>query len=101
MMMTMKNFASAAFVSLSLLTAACGGGGSKLGVPECDDYLTKMDKCAEKVGGANGDQIKKMKDMISKAWAEDAKNDSMKAELGKTCTAAIADMKKQVPQCDW
>jgi hypothetical protein len=101
-MTKLKILFTSAFISLSLFVAACGSGGAKLGIAECDDYLTKMDKCADKVGGATGDQIRKMRDMISKAWQEhDMKDESSKKELPKTCTSAIADMKKQVPQCDW
>ncbi len=87
---------------LSLSSIACGGGGGgKLGIAECDDYLAKMDKCADKVGGATAEQLHKMKDMMSKAWAEEAKDENMKKEMPKTCTDAIADAKKQVPACDW
>lgn len=81
--------------------AACGKGDSKLGVAECDAYLDKMAACAKKLGGAEGQQLTRMRDMMSRAWHEEVKNEEMRASMPSVCTTAIADMKKQVPSCDW
>jgi uncharacterized protein (DUF885 family) len=82
--------------------AACGTQASdKIGVAECDAYEAKMAACASKVGGNVGDQLTKMRKMMLDAWKKDAANESMRAELAKTCSGAISDMKKQLPQCEW
>lgn len=84
------------------LLAACGGKKSdSIGVPECDAYEQKMAACAQKVGGKIGDQLESMRKMMIEPWQKDAKDESSKKDLPKVCTNAIADMKKQVPQCDW
>jgi len=57
-----------------------GGGGDKLGVPECEAYLDKMSACAGKSDKTTGEQKKKMRKMMA---------------------TAIADMKKQFPNCEW
>lgn len=87
---------------LALSTAACSkGGGDKLGVPECDAYLDKMAACAKKTGGTTGEQLTKMRDMMAGAWKDSVKDAAQKEQMPATCTSAIADMKKQVPSCDW
>jgi len=78
-----------------------GGGGGETGVAECDDYLAKMDACAKKLGDKGGEGITKMANMMRGAWKDDVKDAAKKAEMPKTCTSAIKDMKKQMPDCDW
>ncbi len=90
---------------LILAVALLGACGSKksdsIGVAECDAYETKMAACASKVGGKVGEQLESMRKMMVEPWQKDAKDDSSKKDLPKVCTNAIADMKKQLPQCDW
>ena len=81
--------------------AACGKGGSDIGVPECDSYLTQMHACASKKGGDTGSQLDKMADMMQKAWSQDKDNPNAKPYMAETCTSAIKDMKTKVPDCDW
>ena len=91
-------------LSTASILAACGkggGGGDKLGVPECDAYLDKMAACATKTGGTTADQLTKMRDMMASSWKESVKDDAQKTQLPATCTSAIADMKKQIPTCEW
>lgn len=97
----MKTIACSLFLVAAL--AACGkkSGGDKIGVDECDAYETKMAACATKVGGNVGDQLTKMRKMMIEPWQKDAKDEASKKDLAKVCTTAIADMKKQLPQCDW
>lgn len=78
-----------------------GGGGDKLGVPECEAYLDKMTACAGKSDKATGEQLTKMRDMMANAWKDSVKDPEQKKEMPKMCTTAIADMKKQVPNCEW
>lgn len=95
-------------LSLAASVAACkkkdgggGGGGGETGVPECDDYLAKMDACAKKLGDKGGEGLTKMANMMRGSWKDDVKNEQMKKEMPSTCTKAIQDMKKQMPDCDW
>jgi hypothetical protein len=84
------------------LLGACGSKKSEsIGVAECDAYETKMAACAQKVGGKVGDQLESMRKMMIEPWQKNAADDNSKGDLPKVCTNAIADMKKQLPQCDW
>jgi hypothetical protein len=80
---------------------ACGGKSDKIGVAECDAYLDKAAACASQVGGATGDSLAKMCAMMADAWKQSAADSAQRDMLPKTCDAAIADAKKQVPQCEW
>lgn len=85
-----------------VLLGACGSKKSdSIGVAECDAYEQKMAACAQKVGGKIGDQLESMRKMMLEPWQKDAKDENSKKDLPKVCTNAIADMKKQLPQCDW
>ena len=88
-------------VLVLVLSAACSKGGDKLGVPECDAYLDKMAACAKQTGGTTGEQLTKMRAMMASAWKDSVKDAGQKEQMPATCTSAIADMKKQVPSCDW
>src|SRR5687768_4899423 len=86
---------------LTASVAACkkkdaGGAGGSLGVPECDDYLARMDACAKKLGNKGGEGLTKMAAMMSKAWKEEVKNPESKKAMPKACTTAIKDMQKQL-----
>lgn len=91
-----------AWVCALLVMAACGsksgGGGSAIGVPECDDYVAKATACASKLG-AKGDGLKRQTTSIADAWRKQAADSSMKAEMGKTCTDAIAAAKQAYADC--
>jgi hypothetical protein len=39
--------------------------------------------------------------MMASSWKESVKDDAQKTQLPATCTSAIADMKKQIPTCEW
>lgn len=95
-------------LSAASILAACGkgkdgggGGGDKLGVPECEAYLDKMSACAAKSDKTTGEQLTKMRDMMAGAWKDSVKDPEQKKEMPKMCTTAIADMKKQFPNCEW
>ena len=79
-----------------------GSGGGETGVPECDDYLAKMDACAKKMGEkGGGPQLTKMADMMRGSWKDDVKDKDKKAGMPDGCRSAIKDMKKSMPDCDW
>jgi hypothetical protein len=97
-----KLFLTSAF-TLSFLLGACGGSGKSdgIGVPECDQYLEKVEACAKKVGGQIGGSLERGAKMFSDAWKDNAKDPSMKEQLPKTCTEATAAARKQFSQCEW
>jgi len=91
-----------ALVNWLVVVALVGcGKPDKIGVAECDAYLEKAAACAAKVGGVTGDSLAKMRAMMADAWKQSAEDSAQRDMLPKTCDAAIADAKKQVPQCEW
>jgi glutamine synthetase len=86
---------------LVLVALVACGKPDKIGVAECDAYLDKAAACATQVGGATGDSLAKMRAMMADAWKQSAADSAQRDMLPKTCEAAIADAKKQVPQCEW
>jgi hypothetical protein len=103
----MKNQIKAVLLGV-LLVASIGackkkdGGGDGVGVPECDDYLTRMDACAKKLGDKKGgEQLTKMANMMRDSWTKDVKDAEMKKAMPDACKGATANMAKQMPECDW
>lgn len=88
-------------MSLFAGAAACGKKEGGVGVPECDQYLTKVRACAKKVGGQIGGSLERGAKMFEGVWVDNAKDAAMKAELPKTCSEATASAKKQFTQCEW
>ncbi len=102
----MKNQLKTMVLAVALVAsiAACkkkDGGGDSLGVPECDDYLAKMDACAKKLGDKGGEGLTKMANMMRGSWKDDVKDAEKKSAMPMVCRGAIKDMKKQMPDCDW
>jgi hypothetical protein len=77
------------------LTIGCGSksGGGGIGVKPCDDYISKLESCAGKVGGREADSMRSMAKMMKESWKKDAKN----PELAKTCESANDDLAAQLP----
>ncbi len=84
-----------------LLLGGCGGKSDGIGVAECDAYVQKLSQCADKIGGINGDALRRFSKRMVADWKDSASKPDEKAMLAKTCSEAIADSKKQNPQCDW
>ena len=115
----------ALFASCALLLTACGGtsngnsntagtentnkatatsspaapastsAGDKIGIPECDNYLTKYEACVSgKVPDAARAQYKTSLEQTRKSWREMAANPQTKASLAKACQMAT-DQAKQ------
>ena len=69
--------------------------GEKIGVPECDEYLTKYEACVSgKVPDAARAQYKSSLEQTRKSWREMAVNPQTKAGLAKACQLAT-DQAKQ------
>jgi hypothetical protein len=116
----MRKLAFASFVVVSLMgfgcnkegggsstttTTAAGGetkpastGGGDIGVPECDDYLKKMESCLSKMPAearsASENAFKQSKD----AWKQAAATEAGKASLKQGCQSAL-DALAQNPMC--
>jgi hypothetical protein len=83
-----------------LALGACGKSDS-IGVAECDAYIQKLNKCADKVGGNQGESLKRFSKMMLDSWKDSSTKPEQKDMLAKTCAQAIEDSKKQNPQCEW
>jgi hypothetical protein len=67
----------------------------KIGIPACDDYLTKYEACVSgKVPDAARAQYKSSLEQTRKSWREMAANPQTKAGLAKACQMA-SDQAKQ------
>jgi hypothetical protein len=84
-------------------TAEGGGGGDKIGIPECDEYIEKYTKCIQdKMPEASRQQMKDAMDQSVKAWKEAAAGPA-KDGLATSCKAAL-DAAKQATSsmgCEW
>ncbi len=87
-------------LSAAALAGACGGG-KKIGVASCDEFVAKERACGDKIGGEQGTGLKKQADMMVDAWSADAKDKDAAGSLDDTCKEALADAAKTLTQCDW
>jgi hypothetical protein len=108
--------------SLCLLTGAlllaCGGsptsnsngGGTttasadKVGVPECDEYITKVEAClTAKVPEAARATYKSTLDTMRTSWKKAAETPQGKAGLAQGCKAALEQAKTSMSSfgCSW
>jgi len=80
-----------------------GGGGDKIGVPECDEYIEKYSKCInDKMPEASRQQMKDAMDQSAKAWKEAAAGPG-KDSLAAGCKAALDAAKQATASmgCEW
>jgi hypothetical protein len=80
-----------------------GGGGDKIGIAECDEYIEKYSKCiSEKVPEAARQQMKDAMDQSTKAWKEAAAGPA-KDGLATACKAALDAAKQATASmgCEW
>jgi len=80
-----------------------GGGGDKIGIPECDEYIEKYTKCiSDKVPEAARQQMKDAMDQSTKAWKEAAAGPA-KDGLATACKAALDAAKQATASmgCEW
>ena len=78
--------------------------GEKIGVPECDDFITKYDACvSDKVPESSRAQFKSAVDQWRSSWKKLADNPSTKGTLAAACKQAAAQQEAALKQygCSW
>jgi hypothetical protein len=78
--------------------------GDAVGVPECDEYLTKYEKCvSEKVPESARAQLKGSVDQMRSSWKQMASNPMTKAGLAQGCKQALETAKTSMSAygCSW
>lgn len=79
------------------LVASSAHAGEQVGVPVCDEFLTKYDACISgKIPAAQQPTFKASVDQMRSSWAMAAKNPSAKPALEGACKATIEQMKASV-----
>jgi hypothetical protein len=79
-------------------------GGDKVGVPECDEYISKYEKCiGDKVPEAARAQMKSAFDQMKDAWRKAAATPEGKTGLATGCKMAMDAAKKAMAayKCDF
>lgn len=90
----MKRFALIAGFGLATMTAA---SAQMVGVPVCDDFLTKYEACVTgKVPAAQQPAFKTSLDQTRKAWSDAAKNPTAKAALESSCKQTADQLKQSL-----
>jgi hypothetical protein len=82
---------------------APAGGGDKIGIPECDEYIEKYSKCiADKVPEQVRAQMNEAMTASTKAWKE-AANGPAKEGLAASCKTALEAAKTATASfgCTW
>lgn len=70
-------------------TPPAATAGAPIGIPECDNYLSKYEAClAGKVPEAAREQMRTGLEQTRNAWRTAASNEATKASLGAACTQA-------------
>jgi hypothetical protein len=73
---------------------ASEGSGDSIGVPECDDYIAKYEKCVEdKVPAAAQASMKQSLQTMRSTWKQAAATPAGKAGLAQGCAQASAAAK--------
>jgi hypothetical protein len=71
-------------------TSTASTSGDKIGVPECDEFLTKYEACvSDKVPEAQRATFKTSMAQMRTAWHNAASTPQGKAALGTTCKTAL------------
>ena len=76
----------------------------KIGVPECDEYISKWEACVNsKVPEAQRAQYKSSFDTLRKSWKDAAANPQGKAALATGCKQALDTAKQTLSaySCAW
>jgi hypothetical protein len=81
-------------VVVVLMSLTSGLSAQTVGLPVCDDFLTKYEACvSSKVPEAQRTMYKGSFEQMRKAWSEAAKNSSAKSSLEGTCKTSAEQMK--------
>ena len=75
-----------------------GGGGGDIGVAECDDYVSKMKACMDKMPAEAKAASQSAFDQSINAWKQAAGTEAGKQGLATACKAAL-DAIAQNPMC--
>jgi hypothetical protein len=85
-------------------TTSAAATGDAIGVPECDEYLTKYEKCvSEKVPEAARTQLKQSMDQWRSSWKQLASNPVTKSGLAQACKQQLEAAKSSMGAygCTW
>lgn len=85
-------------------TETTGASAESVGVAECDEYLTKYDKClSDKVPEAARPQMKQSIATMRSTWKQTAANPASKVGLAQGCKAALESAKTAMGAygCEW
>ena len=77
--------------------------GEPIGIPECDAYLTKMEKCLGRVPEAGRPMMKRTLDLTREAWKRSSVTPQGKAGLRTACKVATNTAKAATEpyRCEW
>jgi hypothetical protein len=72
-------------------------------VPECDEYITKVEACLAKVPAAGQAAVKSSMDTMRTAWKQAAATPQGKAGLATGCKAALDQARTNYAAygCSW
>lgn len=84
-------------------TTTTASTGDKIGVPECDDYLAKMEACLAKLPAVAKEQYDKAFEQTRTAWRNAAATPQGKSSLAQTCKAMTDQTKTSMKSynCDF
>jgi septal ring-binding cell division protein DamX len=79
------------------------GGGDSIGVPECDEYITKYTACLGKMPAASKGAMEKGLATMKDAWKKAAATEAGKKALAQGCKTAMETAKKSMAafKCDF
>ena len=97
------NTKAAATPAASPASTTTASTGEKIGVPECDEYITKVEACLAKVPPAGQAAVKSSMDTMRTAWKQAAATPQGKAGLAAGCKAALDQAKTSYASygCSW
>lgn len=84
--------------------ASADSAANSIGVPECDAYISKYEKCVmDKVPESARDMLKSSFEQSTKAWKEAAATPEGKASLATACQTAMDAAKTSMTAygCEW
>lgn len=85
-------------------TTASTGGGEKIGVPECDDFITKYEACiANKIPEAARSQFNTTLKQWRDSWRQAAATPQGKSTLGQICKTSMEQSRQSMKSfgCDF
>jgi hypothetical protein len=85
-------------------SSTTGTTADAIGVPECDEYLTKYEKCVkDKVPEAARGQMESAMKQTRDSWKKLAENPATKAGLAQGCKQALETAKTSMSAygCQW